>query len=140
MRLIFCRKHSLGSWLIRVATWSRWSHCVIVDGTHGIDSTFLHGGVRRRPLGDSLAGYSHTAAVDIAVPDEAAALEFARGQIGKPYDWTAIVGFIVRRDWAEPDAWFCNELAEASLSAGGRARWRADLNRITPGASWAVNP
>jgi uncharacterized protein YycO len=139
VKLIFCRRHSLGSWAIRFFTWSPWSHCVIVeDAEHGIDSTFAHGGVRRRLLSDILAECSRAVQVEVRAPDEAAALDFARLQLGKPYDWTAIVGFIVQRNWAEPDAWFCNELAEASLVAGGRPRWRSDLNRITPRDSWAV--
>jgi uncharacterized protein YycO len=138
MKLIFCRRNSIGSWLIRFFTWSQWSHCMIVDGDHIIDSTMMQGGVRRQPALAALEHYSVAEFVEVPVPDEEAALEFARAQVGKPYDWGVFLSFIVRRDWTEPDAWFCNELAEAALAYGGRPRFRASLSRITPQASWMV--
>lgn len=139
MKLIFCRKPSLGSWLIRVFTWSPWSHCVIVeDDRHVIESTMAHGGVRRRPLLEIINEYSRVELVEIPLTDEQAALDFARAQLGKPYDWRAIFGFLLHRDWADDRAWFCNELAEAACVAGGRQRFRDSISRITPRESWMV--
>ncbi|MBB2485395.1 hypothetical protein H5407_09165 [Mitsuaria sp. WAJ17] len=139
MKVIFCRKRTLGSWLIRAWSWSPWSHLVIVeDSEHVIDSTFAHGGVRRRRLIDIVEEYSVIEEIEIPLVDEQAALDFVRAQLGKPYDWTAIFGFLLRRDWAEPDAWFCNELFEAAAVAGGRRRFRDDISHITPRESWMV--
>lgn len=138
MKVLFAHKHTLGSWLIRAFTWSRWSHVAIVDHDEVIESTLKRGGVRARSLMDFLSEYQHVEMVEWNVPDEAAALRFLRAQIGKPYDWTALVGFLLRRDWAEDDSWFCNELAEAAAQAGGLKRFRGVLSRITPGISWSV--
>lgn len=139
MKVIFCRRRSLGSWLIRLFTWSAWSHLAIVeDAETVIDSTFSGGGVRRRRLVEIVAEYSAIEEAEVPLADEQAALEFARAQIGKPYDWTAIFGFVLRRNWAEPDAWFCNELFEAAAVAGGSKRFRDRLSRITPRDSWMV--
>ena len=44
---------------------------------------------------------------------------FLQGQIGKPYDMEAIIGFAVGRDWRAPDSWFCSELQGAALEACG---------------------
>lgn len=44
---------------------------------------------------------------------------FLQGQIGKPYDMEAILGFAVGRDWRNPNAWFCSELIAAALESGG---------------------
>jgi uncharacterized protein YycO len=46
-------------------------------------------------------------------------LAFARGQLGKPYDTTAIVAFVAGRNWQEADSWYCSELACAALVAAG---------------------
>lgn len=140
MRVIFCRKATLGSWLIRAFTWSRWSHCMIVDGSTVIDATFTHGGVRRRALLAAVAETSAREEVDIPLTDDQqfAALSWLAAQVGKPYDWTAIAGLLFRQSWAEPDAWFCSELLEAALRAAGRPRFRDDISRITPRDSWAV--
>lgn len=138
MRLVFAHKHTPGSWLIRIATWSRWSHVAVVDGSDVIESTLQHGGVKRRPLFEFLDEYRHFEFAEWSLPDEPAAMAFLQAQLGKPYDWTALLGFALRRDWAEDDAWFCNELAEAAAVAGGRQRFRGALSRITPGVSWAV--
>lgn len=57
----------------------------------------------------------------VAVPTQTAAAVYgyARAQIGKAYDHTAIVAFFVERNWRDPDAWFCSELAAAALIEGG---------------------
>ncbi len=140
MRLIFSRKRSLGSLLIRFFCWSRWSHVSIVESDEFvIDATFQHGGVRHRGLAVLLRESSAHQEVTVDVPDEAAALGFARAQVGRPYDWTALVGHVLRSGrWPDPDAWFCSELVEASLLAGGLMRFRVDASRITPEHSWMV--
>jgi hypothetical protein len=48
-----------------------------------------------------------------------AILGFARTQIGKPYDWTAILALLMDRDWRDSGAWFCSELVVAALEAVG---------------------
>jgi len=139
MKVIYCANNSIGSWLIRLFTWSRFSHTVYVeDDTHVIDSTLQHGGVRRRLLADIYSQYPTIAEVTIDLPDEQAALEFARAQIGKPYDQTAILGFVFHRNWAEDDSWFCSELIEAVAVAGKRLRFRDGLYRISPELSYTV--
>lgn len=139
MKLFFCRSNTISSWLIRLFTWSPWSHVAVVENDEFvIDATFKHGGVRRRALREVLAASSAFELVEIELPEESAALTFLRAQIGKPYDWTAILGFIGRSHWEEDDAWFCNELAEAAMVAGGRRRFRESLWRLTPRNSWMV--
>ena len=41
--------------------------------------------------------------------------DFARSQIGKPYDEQAILAFVAGRNWQDPEAWFCSELVAAGL-------------------------
>lgn len=140
MRLIFTRQRSLTSLLIRWFTWSRWSHVAVQAGEHlVIDARFWGHGVRYRSVEQLLASASAHAIVDIDVPDEAAARRWLCDQIGKPYDWTAVLGLLWRAPgWARDDAWFCSELAEAALLAGGLSRFRQDASRITPEHCWMV--
>ncbi len=43
--------------------------------------------------------------------------QFLYAQLGKPYDSTAIWGFVSGRDWRAQDSWFCSELQTAALEA-----------------------
>lgn len=78
-------------------------------------------------------------AIPCSDTQEATVHDFARAQIGKPYDHTAILGFVMGRDWRKPDSWFCSELAMASLEAAGIiAPLYLAANKITPVAAALV--
>jgi uncharacterized protein YycO len=140
MRLIFSRRRTLSSALIRWFTWSRWSHVSVqVSDTLVIDSRALAGGVHYHPVERLLAESSAHEVVDLPLPDEAAALAWLQEQIGRPYDWSAVLGVLWRSvRWDEPDAWFCSELVEGAIVAGGLSRYRAPPARITPELLWVV--
>ncbi len=59
-------------------------------------------------------------------------LAFLRKQLGKPYDWTGVVGWAIRRDWHDPRHWFCSELVAAAFEAAGTPLLRAPQSRVTP--------
>lgn len=69
-----------------------------------------------------------------------AAVTWTRAQVGKPYDWSAIAGFVWRdgrpekRDWKNQSAWFCSELIEAAFSEvyAPLLQDSGVYNRITP--------
>lgn len=59
--------------------------------------------------------------------------EFLRAQLGKPYDWRAILSFAFgNRDWQEPDSWFCSELQAAALVYAGLLHITLPADRLTP--------
>jgi len=64
---------------------------------------------------------------------------FLYSQIGKPYDRSAILGFIVNRNWRDTNSWYCMELIAAALEKAGIV---PDLylaaNKITPVAGALV--
>jgi uncharacterized protein YycO len=63
-----------------------------------------------------------------------AAFQAALSQQGKPYDWGAIIGLAIRRDWRDNGQWFCSELVAWACEQAGLVLLRTDhLNRITPG-------
>jgi hypothetical protein len=146
MIVLFTKNKSISSKLIRLVTWSPWSHVAIVNETSieslhpetdVIDSTFLGGGVKLRPLKDLLEQASEWAFVEVEV-SRSRAWAAAVSQVGKPYDWAAIVGIYFHRRWEDTDKWFCNELVEWCLAKAGKARFREDISRLTPGHSWML--
>jgi uncharacterized protein YycO len=51
--------------------------------------------------------------------DEKIFWAFLLKQLGKPYDSTAIWGFVTGRNWREEDSWFCSELQARALEISG---------------------
>lgn len=137
---IYSRTHTLGAVLIRAgAWWGPWSHCGIVDGDYVIESLALRGGVVRTPIAEALVRASEYALVDIACPQPALGLEWARSTVGQPYDWTGVIAIPLRqRDWQAPGRWYCSEHLEAALERSGAQRWRDGLHGISPSLSYYV--
>lgn len=91
----------------------------------------MSGGVQIRP--PNYERWSKRVVFSLLKGNEAEWLSFLYGQVGKPYDHTAIWGFAAGRDWREPDSWFCSELAAAALEmAGGCPVLYTPTNKITP--------
>lgn len=138
MKLLYSRHFSVSSALIRAGQWwGPWSHCAIVDGSAVIESRALAGGVMFSELSYVIARASEYQIVDVWTPNDEAGLQWARGQVGKPYDWTGVFAIPFKeRDWQEEDAWYCSELVEAALVKAGADRWRPGLPGITPCQSY----
>lgn len=139
MKILLCRSRTIGSWLIRLVTWSDWSHVAVIDGEHAIEAVWPR--VRRVPLADVMAQHTACEIVEFSCTDVDAAIRAARSQIGKPYDLTALVGLLAHRDWQEDDRWFCSELAAWSFAQAGTPLFRHDaVHRITPQHLWMLSP
>ena len=103
------------SWLIRQYDHGQWSHvdAVLADGSLlGSRSDEVGGkpsGVQIRPAG--YINFNGTKKLLIPCADEVETVFYSvwMSQIGKPYDRTAIMGFVFERDWRQTDAWFCSE-------------------------------
>ena len=115
----------------------KWSHSAVLNDGWVYDTT-LASGVRKIEFDRWLDHYPKYTWVMVDVPDEPEAMLFLETQIGKPYDWTALFGLLFQRNWQEEDSWFCSELVEAALVAGGRQRFRDSVSRVTPQQSWSV--
>jgi uncharacterized protein YycO len=131
VRVIFTRRRHPGSLLLRVALWSAWSHCAIIDGDQVIEAAAT-GGVRVRPLADLIADSSEHDIRHLPARDAASVIAAARSQVGKPYDWAGVVGIGFRRRWQDADSWFCSELIAWAFQAAGSPLFRVQSWRITP--------
>lgn len=144
IRIRFTRNNTLTSHVIRAFTWSDYSHVEFAMdmgylGALGWGGKSKSGipfksGVQLRPLDYNWTGQFQMA--EIEVPDENTKqkiLKFAMSQIDKPYDWTAILGLGLHRDWHEHDSWFCSEYVAESFVEGNFPLIRDIVDRVTPG-------
>ena len=140
IRLLFSTTGNPFSYAIRATTWSRWSHVSLVDGADVIEAVALHG-VRRLPLVERVAAAKDHAFAELPCVDPEIVIAAAESQIGKPYDYTAVVGMGLHRDWQEMDAWFCSELVAWAFEEGKSGLFRpGSLHRVTPEHLWMLKP
>ncbi len=118
---------------IRFSTRSWASHAEFVDTDRRITvGARSIGGVKVRPCGKD-----HYSRVEqFTAPGILQAYEWARTQLGKPYDFSAIAGIAVDRNWRDETKWFCSELIVASFEHVGfpllSTRPSAAVWRYTP--------
>lgn len=139
-------KYSPVSMPIRWNTRCPWSHAgFYLSASHAYLSAQLRGGVRVRWTDGIKYPEKFSAIAFYTAPKVEEAYNWARGQVGKPYDWTAITGLALNRNWREDDSWFCSELVAAAfeavgapLFAEGMCAWRVTPRDLT--TSLAVKP
>lgn len=131
VRVVFTRRRTLGSLILRTFLWSAWSHCALISewGDWIIEASPR--GVRVRPLGAMQAEASKWEIIELP-GDAAAAWAAADTQRGKPYDWGGVLGIAFRRRWHHRKRWFCSELIAWACAQAGRPLMRGETYRITP--------
>lgn len=140
MRVHFCKSNDVGGLIIRLFTFSRWNHVAIEIGGIVYESV-VAGGVRRVPARYFPRMWDESKTVKVAVDNPARLKQFLDGQVGKPYDWLAIVALPFRKSWHGKDKWFCSELvAEALIAGGSGTASRIKSYRVTPRDLWIALP
>lgn len=140
MQILFIAACDPWSLLVSWITRSPWSHVVVVfsDGTT-FEARALRG-VFRSTLAAHMRGMRWTYRWEVAnmpggAVDAASARAWCESQVGRAYDWLALVNFLlpwVARRLDVRSHWFCSEFAaRASQEAGGRLL-RQDDARISP--------
>lgn len=120
MKLIYLTGRGPLSTIIRHIDGGRWSHVGIIDGDHVIEAVWTDG-VRYRRLDSLMEDRPEHEILDVTLPNEAEALQWVRQQIGKPYDFTGVIGLGFGRNWQESSRWYCSELAVTAAVKGGLA-------------------
>lgn len=134
--VIFGRNNLPFSWVIRLFTWSRWSHCGVIDSTgENVTEATAKRGVCVSTLSDFKQRYKKYAIVEMPVADDVDAHLLLNQEIGKAYDWLAIVSLVARRDWEHCNKWFCSELVAHCTGIFRRDR----VGRITPEDLWRIS-
>lgn len=120
--------HSTGFYarVIQARTWSEWNHVAFVLDDGGMLGALANGVCITRA---SDAAKTQDFVVNVPWFDWA----WTKGQVGKPYDWSAIFGMAFDRDWHSEDSWFCSELVAAAFERSGYPILRiSQENRVTP--------
>ena len=118
---------------IRFSTRSWASHAEFIDTDQHITlGARSIGGVKVRPC----AKDRYSRVEQFTAEGILHAYEWARTQIGKPYDFSAIAGIAIDRNWRDETKWFCSELVAASFEHVGlpllSTRPSAAVWRYTP--------
>lgn len=140
LTVLFSRSYRLGSPIIRLADrWGQWSHCgLLMPDDTLVEARAFHG-VVRGPVDEFIDRASEWSARDIEVPDPEAAYAWAEQQIGKGYDYGAVIANLLREDGQSPERYDCAELVEAAVVAAGRERFRCALWKLSPNQIYMVN-
>lgn len=118
----FSTEATAGAAAIRYFTEGTVSHVDLVLPTGELLGARLSGGVAVRP--PNYAKFTATYRLWAEVPDIDAAYAFAHAQVGKPYNWKAIVDMALHRERKfsqYQSSWFCDELNYEIYAAGGLA-------------------
>lgn len=149
IKLLFSANKSIFSRAIRMATWSDYSHVDFIFAEDGSDliarndygypapyrSPVLLGaiagrGVCLREMSKVIESSSRYAIAEVAVSETA--LNYALGQLGKKYDYAALLGFPMRSSIENQDKWFCSELVTWAIEMAGLELFNENTARITP--------
>lgn len=138
--IVYGRSATLGGLLIRHADrFGRWSHCGVVTPENTVIEALAFRGVVETPAAEAYARYTRIEFANIDCPDPGAGVRWARSQVGRGYDYAALVGLALRRkSWAEDGRWHCSELVERALAEAGRRRFRDSPAIISPNLSFMV--
>jgi uncharacterized protein YycO len=140
MKLLFTRRHHIGSWLIRMVTWSDYSHVDVLMPEGDLLGALAPDGVVRQGKALRIKQASKAVIMDLPVADAQAAYAFLKKQVGKPYDYQGVVGIGLHRDWQEDDSWSCAELAAQAAAEGGSNPFDNEFHhRITPQSLLMLN-
>ena len=136
----FCKSEDLGGRTLRLFLMSKWNHVAIQVGD-AVYEAVSWGGVIRRPYSQFAKSWHRVASVEVEVAEPLTLYKFLSMQLGKPYDWKAILAFPFRGSWQSHEAWFCSELVyEALVVCGGMLPDRLPSNRVTPRDLWVALP
>jgi uncharacterized protein YycO len=139
--VVYARSHSIGGLYIRhMDRFGKWSHCGIVTPENTVIEAMAFKGVIETPIQEFYARYDgRTELRNIWCPSPTNAVEFARKQLGKGYDYAGALGIAFRRkSWADDSNWQCSELVEAAVKEGGNQRFDEAPSIITPSLSYMV--
>lgn len=145
IRLRFVREAGVLSSAIAWYSAAPFSHvgALLPDGSElGARSDHVGGkppGVQIRPGDYAKFAASVIFTVPTTPAQEGAFYDFLHKQIGKPYDFSDILGFVTGRNWRDETRWICSELtARAGEISTILPYLYLAANKITPGGGALV--
>ena len=138
VQLLFTRRRTIGSALIRLLSGSTWSHVDLIDPD---DDRYVIGatgkkGVHRDQLSTRLAASSKAAIMTLPNVDTGQLKAHVIAHIGESYDWPGVMHFILPWRKQDPDRMFCSELIAHALKLAQVDMGGLDPAHTTPGDLW----
>ena len=130
--------NSILSTIVRAATFSEFSHCVIVIDEYVYQSSWRVGVTKTLKEDSWLPEHELTEVPldDVSKVQQTVVKRALESQIGKSYDYIGILGFLINRNWQQEDSWFCSELLAWSLNKAGFYLVNRETGRVTPQDLW----
>lgn len=123
--------------LIRWQQRSDVSHISLIDNDNRLIESLEFRGVTDARTLESVRNEQRVDVYSVLVAPEqhARAIQWARSQVGKKYDYWSVLRFVTRRDARENNGkWFCSELAfVAAQEAGVALLKRIPASEVSPG-------
>lgn len=130
------RKTPMGA-ITRWRSWHWATHVDFVLPNGDLLSAYTNG-VHIRPDDPIRKNSYHVERYTFDAPESC--YDYALSQVGKKYDWWAVLGILIKRDWDNEEKWFCSELIARSCQEAGFPIIRAShMNRVMP-AHLLMNP
>jgi len=126
MKIALYKGKSWMSSLIKWQTRGVYSHAAVLFNDGTVVEAWQLGGQGVRLIKDLGDKHEKGTPVDIyevqvSKPQYDAIKEFLLNQVGKKYDWTAIIRFLTKAKGDNPDKWICSELVFAAFAHAGIA-------------------
>lgn len=140
IRFMFTNSKLPLSPIIRAVTWSKYSHMTIIIDDETVLHSDFHGvrlekikALQERSKNWMIAEYKCERPQDL--------INACMTQIGKPYDYGALIGILIRKIELQDDSkWVCSELPEYGAWMSGQQFFHTEFNnRITP-QHWLMLP
>ncbi len=116
---IRAREGAMARWVGFTPSHAELTGFAMADGGPGYLGAHADCGVAIRPIGYDKATLSNELFVDVALPNEAAAMQWARSKLGAAYDWTAILDYLLPADFHQRGDFICSALCTGALDKGG---------------------
>jgi hypothetical protein len=139
--LVFTSKRSIGSILVRLFTWSSWSHVGFLTPDGDIIEAQFRGGVRRVSLSNMLKGTNKHAFVNFKDYDPVEFQRILLTKIGSKYDIFGAIGIGLKKKLGIKDAYSCGDLIAWGFQAMGKPLFReSELVKISQEDLWRIHP
>lgn len=131
VKVHFCSSNLPFALLIKLFTFSKWNHVAIEVGGIVYEARAWYG-VTKTTFEELSSRQNKIYTKEVHGLDGQAVRNFCEDQVGKKYDYRAIVALPFKRDWGREFEWFCSELGTKALISGGRLFKKFPAYRVTP--------
>lgn len=139
--LLFTARKNIGSKVIRLATWSKWSHVALLCSDGSVIESVGKYGVRRVKFSEAVKGAFRYSIVQFKDIDERELIKVLETQLEKGYDYPGAIGIGLHGNWQKDNRWVCSELLAWGFQEINKPLFRKEeIRKVSPQHLWQLNP